>query len=318
MTASGRPTPSALPAATRQAGSSAPTARSAPRWSVIVPTCRRPDALRRVVASLRAAAPPPGGVEVVVVDDGDENRCAPIWSALREGGGLRVFHLPNLGPACARNHGARHARGSELAFVDDDCVVDPDWLLHLDRARLRHPQALLAGRTCDADDANRYSRVSQAVAEFASRWSVAHDRLAFAPSCNLAVPARAFAAIGGFDRRFGRVASEDRDFCERWSEAGGTLVALGDAIVRHHHRMGLGGFVGQHVGYGRGARHLVRRRAERGGTAHHPALFGRAFYTALLRCADHVGPRRSTARALVALAQLAYAAGYLSVREERD
>ena len=35
---------------------------------------------------------------------------------------------PRRGPAANRNAGARRARGDWLAFTDDDCVPDPNWL----------------------------------------------------------------------------------------------------------------------------------------------------------------------------------------------
>ena len=77
-----------------------------PAVSVVVPTCGRPDLLRRCVAALEAQSLPGDAYEIIVVDD----------------------TLPRRGPAAARNIGWRRARAPIVAFTDDDAVPDRDWL----------------------------------------------------------------------------------------------------------------------------------------------------------------------------------------------
>jgi glycosyltransferase involved in cell wall biosynthesis len=61
-------------------------------------------------------------VEVIVVDDGSTDG---TWERLRRfGSALHKVRQPNGGPAAARNHGARLARGEWLAFLD----ADDEWL----------------------------------------------------------------------------------------------------------------------------------------------------------------------------------------------
>lgn len=93
---------------------------TAPLFSVIVPTRDRPERLARCLDSLRAQRCA-GGFEIIVVDDGSK-------IPLSAGGGVKLVSSGGAGPGLARNAGAREARGSILAFIDDDCLAPPGWL----------------------------------------------------------------------------------------------------------------------------------------------------------------------------------------------
>ena len=99
--------------------------------SVIVPTLRRPDGLKRAVASLTAQTAAAGhDLEIVVVDNAPEGGAEQALAA-PEGAGavsLRIVHEPKMGVATARNAGLAAARGDVIGFLDDDCTAPPDWL----------------------------------------------------------------------------------------------------------------------------------------------------------------------------------------------
>ena len=93
-----------------------------PRFSVIVPTCDRPELLGETVRSILAQTVT--DLEVLVVDDGIHH-VAPDFDdervrVLRPGGGR--------GPAAARNSGLDAATGHFVAFLDDDDLWTPDRL----------------------------------------------------------------------------------------------------------------------------------------------------------------------------------------------
>ena len=63
----------------------------------------------------------------------------------------RVLRLAdNAGPAAARNHGARHARGEILFFVDADVVVAPGAVEHVMRVLSRDPDVAAVFGSYDA------------------------------------------------------------------------------------------------------------------------------------------------------------------------
>jgi len=114
---------------------------SAPRFTVVVPTRDRRDRLLRVLEALGRQDPSAGEFEVVVVDDGSRDGTGEAVARLAPPFPLRLLRNDRpSGPAAARNAGAAGARGEFLAFLDDDAVPRPDWLLRalerLERDRL--------------------------------------------------------------------------------------------------------------------------------------------------------------------------------------
>jgi cellulose synthase/poly-beta-1,6-N-acetylglucosamine synthase-like glycosyltransferase len=92
--------------------------------SVIVCTRHRTDALERCLASLAQIDEPE--CELIVVDNtqGDTET-----ERISTNAGARYIVAEGLGLSGARNAGIDSATGDLLAFVDDDAVVDPAWLL---------------------------------------------------------------------------------------------------------------------------------------------------------------------------------------------
>lgn len=102
--------------------------------TVVVPTRGRPELLNRCLASLVLQDLEPERFEIIIVDDGPSAATREVvlrWSQHTAGTGPRITYLSSPGPhgpAAARNHGWRAARGDLIAFTDDDTVARPDWL----------------------------------------------------------------------------------------------------------------------------------------------------------------------------------------------
>jgi succinoglycan biosynthesis protein ExoM len=108
--------------------------------SVVIATQRRPDPLRRAVASVLAQA----GVdfarlELLVVDNDERPSALATLSALAAGAPLpiRFVHEPDPGVANARNAGVEVTAGRSIAFLDDDEEAPPTWLAALVDAQRR-------------------------------------------------------------------------------------------------------------------------------------------------------------------------------------
>ncbi len=284
---------------------------SDPLFSVILPTCNRPASLLACLTGLRTLEYEPENYEVLVVNDGGP--LPPDAQLARAAGGLslRVVNQHHGGPAVARNTGATLARGEYLAFIDDDCVPDPNWLAVLGARMDEDPGSLVGGRTVNALDNVVWSDASQLLVDFVTSYHDASTpgRTRFFATSNMAVPAADFRRLGGFDAQFTYAGGEDRDFCDRWHLGGGRSVFEPAAVVYHRHRLDLRGFLAQHFRYGRGALRFRRAKSARDGQwSPAPARF----YLALVR--SPLRRRRSLAAAaraaLLAAAQVATAAGY--------
>lgn len=94
-----------------------------PYFTVVIPTYERHAELDRLMA--RLAAQWERDFEVVVVDQSRERW---LHADADQGFPLRYVHSEVKGAVSARNLGGFLARGEVIAYTDDDCEPQPDWL----------------------------------------------------------------------------------------------------------------------------------------------------------------------------------------------
>jgi len=288
-------------------------------YSIVVPTYRRPDSLTRCLEAIQGLHFPRDRFEVLVVDDGSPTPPADIVASLDHSLQAQLVSVRHAGPASARNTGARLARGRYLVFTDDDCMPHADWLMSIDQWTSSRPGPLaIGGHTVNVLTDNVYAEASQGIVDYLYEYFGEHSApRRFFTSNNLVVPRDDFVDIGGFDETFALPAAEDRDFCERWIEAGNALQYAGDVVVSHAHTLGFARFNRQHFNYGRGAFDLHRSRAQRGERS--LKIEPLRFYAGLV--AYPLRRSRGWRGALLALlhlwSQVAYVSGYLFERLRR-
>lgn len=285
-------------------------------FSVVVPSYRRPEKLAACLESLAAQTWPLDDFEVIVADDaGMRALLAPI---AEQGHPFRcrLLSQANRGAAAARNAGAKLARGTFLAFTDDDCRPEPSWLESLWQAQRAEPEgSLIGGRVVNALVRDRFASASQALVDFLVDQSPAGGAPGrLLTSNNLCLPRRGFEELGGFDEAFRGAAGEDREFCLRWARRSRRALYAPEAVVLHAHDLTFAGFLRQHYAYGRGAARL-RQRALIHGYGPLP-LEPVSFYWQLvchpLRATDDRA--RLQQSLLFLLSQAANAAGYFQER----
>ena len=281
-------------------------------FSVIVPTRDRPGAVCNCVEHLARLRYPAECFEVIVVDDGSRPPLDSVLAGFQSRLNLTILRQAPAGPAAARNLGASHARGSHLAFTDDDCRPNEDWLGKL-AARLEGaPDCGVGGPAINLLEDNLYSAASQAQVMYLYRYyNPDPDRARLLASNNLAVPRDRFQQIGGFDTPWPMAGGEDRRFCDCWLEQRWRLLYAPEAVVHHVHRLSLSSFWPQHFHYGRGACYFQRARGGRNlrGVAFQPW----SFYWNLVRNPLSEPPlgRACLLTGLQIVSQLATVAGFL-------
>lgn len=115
-----------------------------PEMTVVVCTHNRAHLLAtHLVPVLRQATDKV--YEVVVVDNASEDGTVDVVLSLcREHPHLRLAQEPALGVSRARNRGLAEARAPIVAFTDDDCIPEADWVEALLEA-FRRPEVGAAG-----------------------------------------------------------------------------------------------------------------------------------------------------------------------------
>lgn len=235
-----------------------------PFFSIIIPTYNRPTRLQKCLSAVAEMDYPKAKFEVIVVDDGSSAQLDQIAESLNGKLNVRLLKQDNQGPASARNRGTKEANGEILAFTDDDCLPNRQWLRALAESFSVNPDSMIGGKIMNALPENAFSSASQTlVAYLYSYYNDNSKDAAFLTSNNLAVAAERFREFGGFDEAWGRAAAEDREFCDRWRLQGNKMVYEPKAVVNHAHIMRFSNFIGQHFNYGRGAYYFHKTRFRR-------------------------------------------------------
>jgi len=197
---------------------------------VVFATHERASRLAELLDSLRRQTLAASDFEVIPVDDGSRDATGEILArAAREGGlDVRPVRLAeSRGPAAARNAGWRIARAPLVAFTDDDCVADPDWLAAGLRGAGAHPGAVLQGRTEPRSDE------LDSLGPFARTLRVSTGGDHF-QTCNVFYPRELLERLGGFDEAtFTVPGGEDADLAWRAIEGGSDTAFLDGARVFH-------------------------------------------------------------------------------------
>jgi len=234
--------------------------------SVVIMTFNRPMTLRRCLESMENQSLDSSRFELLVVDVSAEPVTA-VLKAFDASLNIRHFHTANRGVAGNRNFGAERARAALLAYIDDDCIAEPDWLEKLVESAGANPGCLIGGGVRNLYPGNAVACAGQVITEAVdSCFNATADSPVFFPGLNFAVPRDRYLSLGGCDEGFGRLAAEDRDFADRWNQSGGRQVSEPEAIVIHEHRTDLKGFIRQYFNYGKGAwrYHSLRRSRNSG------------------------------------------------------
>ncbi|MCX4992602.1 MULTISPECIES: glycosyltransferase family 2 protein [unclassified Streptomyces] len=246
-----------------------PALQQAPVISVIVATRDRPEKLRHCLRSLLRSTYP--AFEVILVDNAPADGATEALIHEDFAGRVRYVREPVAGLARAHNTGLARARGSVVAFTDDDTLVDPGWLPALAGTFARDTRiGCVTGLIVPAELETPAQSALEQQGGFAKgyvprTWSLFDppaDPLfpftagRFGSGANMAFRTGALRTLGGFDMATGagtpgRGGDDLLAFFEILA-AGHTLAYQPSAIVWHCHRRTRDALAAQAFGYGAG------------------------------------------------------------------
>ncbi|OHA65030.1 MAG: hypothetical protein A2667_03360 [Candidatus Wildermuthbacteria bacterium RIFCSPHIGHO2_01_FULL_47_27] len=206
-----------------------------PFVSVIIPTWRDQKILSECLGGLAKQDYPRNRYEIILVS-ADKLEVTEL--------GVKIVYVPqNTNPAGARNIGVAAARGEILAFVDDDCIIPPDWISKAVCCLQEKNAALVGGPAVPPDNRPFSYRLAGYLlgAPFVTgsingRYRAA-KKTGEADDYNLIlannfVRKDAFLAISGFD--VDQLPCEDYGLYSRLKKAGYKLIYAPEIAVRHH------------------------------------------------------------------------------------
>lgn len=179
-----------------------------PLISVVIPTHNRSALLEQQLQAMSRQTMSAELFEVVVVDDGSSDATPTLFQKQTYPTNFRYLRKEQSGPAHARNFGAANAKGIILAFTDDDCIADPNWIEQIDRSFQDPLIRVVHGCTYT----NKEDKTPLTHQVESKAWNPV------IPTCNAAYRKSFFFEIGGFDTEFPYPHNEDTDLA--WKALG--------------------------------------------------------------------------------------------------
>lgn len=104
--------------------------------SVVVATYNRGKLLVNCIKSLMKQSYPKNKYDIIIVNDGStDSTIEDIKYFVKKWKKIRIItHKKNMGEAASRNTGIKSSHGEIIAFLDDDCIADKNWLSSISTA----------------------------------------------------------------------------------------------------------------------------------------------------------------------------------------
>ena len=278
-------------------------------FSVIIPTYNRLHLLKQTIGSLMKQTI--SDFEIIVVDDGSEDGTAEYIADIEKDGSIIPVFQSNRGPAAARNAGLKRARGTYIAFTDDDCVVPSDWLYQFHKHFTIEKIAGVGGSSETGNPHNLFALANDMIVNFLKSELNLNYKFnpPFLTSNNTAYVKTNLDAVNGFDECY-FIGAEERDLNYRIFLHGGKLIYDPAVVVGHFNDSGLNKFLKHQFDQGKGSRRFYTNILKKHGEK--PAMIpARVYRKMFLHPFKAEGFGRATGLFLLfVLAQVAITIGY--------
>ena len=212
-----------------------------PIVSIIIITRNRPFLLRHCIRRVLAQDYP--HKEIIVVDSSTNDESEEVVAQYSEVISVRLRGQHNNMPQ-ARNEGIAASSGDIIAFIDDDSMVYPEWLLSLVEAYQDETVGAAGGRIvrrpepyCDQISGTPNLSITPSgmvIAQNVDLVSTAQIEVDHLIGCNMSFRREALEQVGGFDPNYTLTnLREETDLCVRVKKAGWRIVFVPSITVIH-------------------------------------------------------------------------------------
>ncbi len=122
------------------------------RFTIVIPTYRRPDVLELCLASIRDQDYDLHQIELLVIDNAEAEHTAAVGEKFPSLPLRYIVNPRNLGPGGSLNKGLGMAQGERIVLMNDDAILPPDFLRHCDQVFDADPTVGCLGFRCIEDN----------------------------------------------------------------------------------------------------------------------------------------------------------------------
>ncbi len=207
--------------------------------SVIICTRNRAEDLANCLRELSNQSGDLGDVEIIVVDNGSTDNTREIVERFRQSSSSRINYVVESkeGLCAARNRGRAAAIGKVLAYIDDDAVPHPGWVIAIREHFTQGLSDCIAGRVEVRTPGSLPEWFMPNLLHILGKTDYGENkRLLKFPECptgcNFALRAEVFDKMGGFDERL-MYYYDEVEFFSRVSSAGLRIMYRSDIAIDH-------------------------------------------------------------------------------------
>lgn len=251
-------------------------------FSIIIPTYNRAELLRTALKSVQELLVPDGwSAEILVIDNNSTDHTSHVAEEVARTGPIPLRRVVETkqGLNHGRNRGIQEASFEHLVYLDDDMLVDADWLEgYVEAWETFRPDAVVGPVEPWFEQEPAAWMTPRMIESVTSAYSRKGDRIGIVPKehanelpgCNFSVLRSAAREVGGFHPSLdrcgaGMLAGGDWEFGERLVLLGKRVVYSPKCRIRHfisRHKISREGLRARWEGSGATAGAMMRLRGQ--------------------------------------------------------
>lgn len=196
--------------------------------SIIIPTRNRKKILKKCLKALNKQSCSSNKYEIIIIDDGSNQDNKTMIESLNLKPNIRYYYQEHSGSAKSRNKGINLAKGKYIIFIDDDIIVNEQFIeSHLNKL-LENENVIVHGPVIHTNDVNNPTSAKKKIRDFST---------AFFATGNASIKKSYLIEAGLFNENFYEYGWEDLEFGKRLKQLNLEAIKAKNAVGYHlkHH-----------------------------------------------------------------------------------
>ncbi|MBP9814097.1 glycosyltransferase [Candidatus Woesebacteria bacterium] len=217
-----------------------------PTFSIIVVTKNNSGLLTKSIAAItRQSEKTKTPIEIIVIDSSPNEQLTRRLTLTAKHSSIHHVRFRKHGISLARNYGISIAKGRYICFIDDDTIINNQWLRILCSATVNHPSCIIFGQILPTFE-KKVSEYALSSIEEVTPWiftsvKASNPKSIWPYAVNVCIPRQIFKTHGAFSELFANEEGpvkhpygEDPEFFSRVLTQGAKIKFEPNLICYHH------------------------------------------------------------------------------------